>query len=318
MAKLVIIGDTHFTDKEPLRSAQKLFLSWLSESKYNVSENSFLSLGDLFDRYNPSPSVNADVIDFFQNKLKMNSKYIISGNYRHEVDSIKKTWAIQVLSPLEGVELIHIPSKYQIDNLKFLALPWYSKTMYPSLPPMKEYYENYPDDNYDFIFGHICDQDIFGEMIDISHFRGKKILGHIHKSDGHDNFLGTPYPVRKDEAGKKNRIAIIDTLTKELEYVEVPKFIDYFDITYPEMPETTDDFYCIYDVYNAPSKNVVDDFYSNLYIRKNGVHLQKIDSGNSEESTDVVVTLIDYMKNFCVEKNLNDDQTQLLMSLVRK
>lgn len=317
MSKLVVLADLHLQDYRPMHEAQKLFIDWFCSQGFNISENSLLQLGDAFHHYHSSPRTNSLAIDFFQNKMKFGKKYVLSGNYHHEIYSQKRTWAIDILEPIEGVHLFKKPETIEIGKLSVLMLPWYTRTMFPELGSMKDNYETLTG-TYDFIFGHFSDVPLFGEEIEVSKLIGKKVLGHIHNCNFGESFLGTPYPVRKDEANKQNRIMIIDTETKEFEYIEIPSFIDYYDVTYPEPFDSKDKAeICILDVYNAPSREIVQDFYKEYYIRKNGIHLVKDSIGKEEgEKTQEVKSLLDYLNNYCVDKSIKEEQKQILFSVM--
>ena len=323
MPKIIVVGDTHFQDTSPFYQAQKEFIDWFSSQPFNSKENIFLSLGDLFDRFNPSPKVNSMVLDFFENKMNFQKKYVISGNYKHEYNTLKKNWAIDLLESLEGVKLIKYLEVEKIGNLECLVLPWYYKTTHPEQLSIKEYYENLPEEisnkKYDFIFGHITDVDLFGELVDISYLQGKKVLGHVHSTNFGKSFLGTPYILSKNEKGDEKKIMSIDVETGEFEYITVPKFIDYYEVNYPDEPVIPEDCsFPIFEVFNAPSIEIAKEKYKDIIIKKNGIHkvISDKDAEGGEVQAGKKLTIKQFFENFCKENKVNSQVKEKIGGLL--
>ena len=78
------------------------------------------------------------------------------------------------------------------------------------------------DSSFDYVFYHFGDETVgFGgkaASINLSAYRGARVAGDIHIQAPH--YLGTPIPTRKDEAGQKGHILVIDTNY----VVEAPSF----------------------------------------------------------------------------------------------
>lgn len=315
MPKIIVVGDTHFQHEEPFFSMQKRFIKWFTEQEFNKDENIFISLGDLFDRYNPSPDVNFMVLDWFQNKMNFNKKIVISGNYKHEFDIRKRTWAIDVLNSLQDVELIKWTEERKIGKLDCLFLPWYYRTQHKDQIDMKELYESLPEKEYDFIFGHITDKDLFGEIVDIPQLKGKRIFGHVHSKDFGIAFLGTPYILSKNEKGEDKQIASIDMETGEVEYIQVPKFIDYYEVSYPDEPVIPDDCeYPVFEVFNAPSIEIAKEKYKDIIIKKNGIHkaVSDKDAESGGLNSGNRLSIKEYFENYCKEKAINIEVKKLI------
>lgn len=323
MSKVIITGDTHIKYDPLYRGVVERYFDWLSEQDFNKEENTFLSLGDWYDNYHPDPKAVALSIEILQDKLKFKNKYILTGNYKHSFCNIRKTWCEDTLEPIKGVKVFKFIEELKIGNLECLMLPWFNRSVHPEGLSCKQYYEDLPEKyrqkEYDFIFGHLTNRDLFGEIVDISYLTAKKVvLGHVHRSDFSPDFLGTPYITNKAEAGKENRIMVIDNETGEYEYIEVPRFIDYEDVTYPDFPKNTDIPVLILDVYNAPSKEIVKEHYKDYSIRKNGIHKKPVEQGGEGE---VVVSdrlsIPQHFNNFCIEKGINEEVSELLVEKVK-
>jgi len=322
--KLVVLGDTHFKHEEPFFSMQKSFIEWFADQPFNNEKNLFLSLGDLFDKYNPSPKVNDLVLDFFNNKMKFSKKNVLAGNYKHEFDIRKRTWAIDILSSIPDVLLFKSPTEWVVDNnIECLVLPWYYKTVFPEFGDMKKYYENLPEGiakkQYAFIFGHITDVDIFGEIVNIDYLKGKKILGHVHSKNFGKSFLGSPYILSKNEQGEDKQLLLIDLETKELEYVKIPKFLDYYKVTYPnEVKIPTNCEYPIFEIYKAPSIDIAKEKYKNLIIKKNGIHLEKSDTKISLENSanSDKLSIKEHFENFEKENKIDKEVSNLIREVL--
>jgi len=322
MAKTIVCGDTHLKHDKYYTQAIEMFFDWLSEQPFNIPENTFLHVGDFYDKYSPTPKDIARGIYFLQDKLKFEKKYILTGNYKHSFDGIKKIWAEDSLEPVKSVEVIKMIKGLKIGNLNCLILPWFNRITHPEGLSTKQYYENLPNQyrekEYDFIFGHITNKDLFGEIVDISYLKAKKIvLGHVHNCNFSPDFIGTPLVCRKDEQGKKNRIMIIDNDTGEFEYLEVPRFIEYVDITYPNKPEPSNISIQIFDIHEAPSIEIVKEHYKDLIIRRNGIHRKKVEREvNGEVIKSDTLTIKDYLNNFMAEKELSERQREILIERV--
>lgn len=245
MSKLVIIPDMHNRIDEPKHSACNDFMDWFASSEYNIESSTLLFQGDLSEKASPESDVNDELHDFIERRCKANKKIILVGN--HDL-SLSKGYQYKYLRS-KFITIVDTPCSMKIDNLNCLMLPHYDYIQSEIKVPMYEYYNNLPEElanqKYDFAFGHVMtenklaiDNKYFCDLsyLDIS----CRVFGHYHlfnKNIGGD-YLGSVTLNSISERGKTPYIAVIDTNTKEIEYIQVPKFMDYYDVTYPEsLPE---------------------------------------------------------------------------------
>jgi len=317
--KLVVIGDTHFDKVEPFFFSQKEFCNWFVEQDFNNENNTFIHLGDVYDKSKPNPDA-VDMATYFNNKLKFKNKYYLVGN--HEYLREKNSYALTSLGRNINTEIIYEPKHDSIGNLFCLFLPFmYDRTELTRGKTQKEFYEKYLKDqkefplDYDFIFTHLQDETIkFSEddenFIDLSFLKGQRMSGHIHKRQ--KGYLGSVLINNFAEKGKDSFIALIDTETKEIEYVEVPRFLDYNTIEYTDAypADILDNKFVIYDIENAPSKEAAENKFIGLYIREGGIHLKKskeemkIEDSEKRENKNINDMFDDFCKKEKVSKKI--------------
>lgn len=303
MSKLIVCKDLHVRSNKPYYLAQTDFIEWLGNQDWNNENNSILFLGDLFHEANPDSLSNSLVLDLFENKIKTKKSYILCGNNAHEYNSIKKSHAIDILSPLnKNIELIFKPSILEISNIKCLILPFINKKEFIPVEykSMREYYENLPDEfksiKYDFLFSHIEDETIqFSKThkgINLSYLNiTERIQGHIHNAKPNYN-LGMPVLSRYDEKDEKPQILIIDTQSKEKTYIDVPEFIQFYDIEYNVdlLDKKFNSKYKIFTIKECININSAKEMYNEkykkqienneFYFRKFELKKEKIDNEN--------------------------------------
>jgi len=268
MSKLIVIGDLHIHEKEPLFSAQQEFFKWFISLEDNNSENTLLLLGDVFDKSKPSAKEYFYFMEDFLKKLKFKEVLILHGNHTW---SRKYGSALEPLKTISNVRIISSFETLKIDNTECLLLPYFKEYSNVSKLTMKETYEilDTPASN-DFIFGHFFHTVFFDEKIDIDHLNGKRIFGHVHVRDKEKTYLGTPIPTRYDEKNQIGNIAVIDTKSKELSYKEVPHFLDYYEVDYKDDISKLifDSDYKIIDILNAPNRDEALFKFQDFHIRK--------------------------------------------------
>ena len=135
---------------------------------------------------------------------------------------------------------------------------------------MKEIYETkFNDLHYTFALGHFADRALFGEEIDISKIKADKIvLGHVHVSNQKtDNYLGVPVITNFAEKGYKPRLMKVKN--REISYLPIPIFLDYYDIEYEDTfePEKFIAYNPMLDIINAPSINEAKEKFIKCDIR---------------------------------------------------
>jgi hypothetical protein len=93
------------------------------------------------------------------------------------------------------------------------------------------------DKTYDLVVGHVNTTDSFlSDYSDISYINTKHLVcGHIHNRKNLDKVqsLGVCIPNSFGQDKFISQIMIIDKITKEVEYIDIPKFLVYEDVNYP-------------------------------------------------------------------------------------
>lgn len=264
--KKIVVGDIHLKKSEPKFSQGKMFLDWLVSQSFNNKENDLVLLGDLCDVNSP-PEMLEVFVDYFLNKFKFYKITILQGN--HDCNLISSI--LSVFRPLPNVEIITEPKKETKEGLNFLYLPYYNhegkniKSMidrYSSLHKEEGF-----DQDFDYGFGHIED--------DTSHFssgfpstKNLKVKqwmnGHIHTADiqnkGH--YLGSPILDSSTESGKIPYIAEIDFEKKTYDLIQVPKFLEYYSVSYPDDIPDIQTPLALFQVVNSLDKEETIKFYT--------------------------------------------------------
>lgn len=311
---VVFLGDLHFRSEEPFYSASREFCNWFVNQDFNNPDNTLIQLGDVLHESKSNGAVNYLMMDLFFRKLKFKKIYILQGNH----DTSKQYGSgLKPLKVIPEVEVIEIPCEKEIEGLNYVFLPYY----YPysnGLRPMKEEYEN-PNflDEFelhkpDYIVTHVSDetQTLDKHYIDLSQFKCKRISGHIHIPS--ENYLGTPYPTRSDERQKKNVIRVGN------EHVEIPSFIDYYNIKFgeslPEVPAMAP----IWEFFDAPSREAVNQMYGKnihiLHVHKTKPVERKKKKVKTEKEHQSVE---EYFETFCMTNDIEPELQTLLGEKIR-
>jgi len=301
MSKIIVTGDTQYREGSPFYESKELFNQWFIDQEFNNEDNYLVHLGDVVDKSMHTGLINRQIVEFFS-KLKFKKIYIITGN--HEVSRTDGNM-LEVLKTIPSICLIEHMEEIEINGFNCLCLPhFYRKNKKDKT--MTELYRSLDSKiEYDFIFGHFSDetQTMFGRYIDISHLKGKKLLGHIHIPT--ERYVGSPVINRYDEKGKENRLFIIDQ-NKDLESLEIPRFMEYKTISYGE-PIKDELYYVMYDVIKAPSKEMVyeNKLYKDKFIRK--IHLEKSEEDISNDYNTNITDKSnkDYFEEFCSQNKIN-------------
>lgn len=326
MSKIICIGDLHLDIKEPHFNAGREFVRWFLDSEYNSSENIMLMLGDLYHHASPNPKVHELGIHFIK-ECKCFKKYILAGN--HDFNKLQESWSIQPLSKIEDVELILTRTyleNFHNSGLNFLFLPFvYDKSRVLGNITQKDFYEQSFEkaDFVHYVFHHLEDETISfnGDYngINLSQYKNaKRVGGHIHHRQ--KGYLGSSIIGRFDEKDKKSYLLEIDLKTKEENYVELPRFLNYINLDYSvdKVPYSTlSSFenngkgyfeYRIYDILNAPSRDEAYSKFKGLYIREvflkkdESIEDQNLELNNSEVKN---LGLMEHWKNFCIKNKVN-------------
>lgn len=317
---IVFCGDTHFRDEEPFYSANGSFIDWFSNQEFNSKENTLIHLGDVTHGSLISGRVYQQVLDWFLNRMEFGRIIVIAGN--HDYHRTSKSSSIDPLQALDNVEVYRNPQAIEVEGQKVLLLPYYYKSTVSGLPAMKDYYSKLPDnmagEEWDLIVGHYNDETetVFGSYIDTSYLKGNRVLGHIHFPRG--NYAGTPVITRKDERGNNNRIRMWDSASKSFSDIPTPRFLDYYDLTYPEDPYEVEAEYPLWTIKEAPSEDAVYERYA-LHIAS--IEKQKQSESDAQEDgeqgTDSKEKSIrEHMEDFFATNTYSDDVKHKVQEVV--
>lgn len=322
--KKIVVGDLHLKEQEPYYSQTRMFLDWLGESELNTENNDLLLLGDLCD-VNATPELLGVYVDYFVNKFKFKKITILQGNH----DCSSMSTILSVFEPLRNIEIITDYTTEKLHNMNLLYLPYYHHEG-TSKKSMVDLYSTIEDTNiYKYAFGHIEDdtQHFSTKYPSTNHFKVENWMnGHIHTSDiqkgGH--YLGSPVLCSYTESGKKPYIASIDYDTTEYELIEVPKFLEYYDVSYPnDLPKINTPLALFWvkdsldkqdtvDFYTRKAKEKGYDFYSRLITKK------KIRNDDTEIERDTEIKSDEeYFNDFAKNVKLSENVKRLCMEILK-
>ena len=287
--------------------ARKNYIDWvLNNPKLNNEDVTYISLGDLYEHSVPDPrSVQLGV--YYMSNLKCRLKIIIAGN--HDYDRNKKSYSIDPLAEIKGVTIVKEFKKLTFANSKIAILPYFYDFVYKDKGSMKEYYESL-EGNYDFILHHFEDEtQDFGSGKGIKlKLKGERIGGHIHV--GGKGYLESPIPNKTSEMLEKRNVILLDTSTKQKELVELPDFLRFETIDYPNDIDNfnTNTYYTLSEVTDKEiALNHYKEKYPNIHIkevRKKSLRTFS-DSEDEEKSVRTIKELWnDYKNNNKLDSNV--------------
>ncbi len=313
--KLFIEGDLQisssinrdYNNKSIHYLARERYIEWvLSNPKLNNPDIEYFSLGDLTDSSLPTPN-DSDLLFYYMSNLKCNKKHIMAGN--HDYNRKEDSYSFKALRNLPEITTYLKFQEVSLGSLNCIVLPYYYDNVYPELGSMKEEYEKLTG-NYDFVFFHFEDETMsFGEaskFIDISKIKGKRIGGHIHV--GGDNYLESPVPNKSNEMLDKRHVYLLDTETKVIEEIEIPSFIEYQTINYPDLPEIKPNILVNYEIKDYVNKNESIKFYKDkfgddFFIYK--MHRKSLQESSDNVRSDKVRTIPELWKDYKIEKKVH-------------
>lgn len=322
MSKLIVVGDIHLQDHEPKKSQCLDFLDWLFNQDFNNENNSILFLGDLCE-INSSYETYEVFVDYFVNKSKFENILILQGNH----DCVNQSTILSLFRPLPKVTILTDWDVINYHNVKILALPYYNHEGSEKVSMVECYSNLYKelDTEFDYGFGHIEDdtEHFSKKFCDTSKLKVKIWLnGHIHTENvtkgGH--YLGSPILNSSTESGKTPYIASIDSEKKTYELIEVPKFMEYYEVEYPNKLPKINTKYGLFLVKNSIDKNTTIEEYSKqaesmgfkFYARR---ILSKKSTVDIEECTDNSNSLT--FDDFAKASKLEDDIADICKEVIR-
>lgn len=255
MSRVAIITDTHFG----ARNDSQLFLDYFSDffeeqffptlRKYDI--DTVVHAGDLLDR---RKYVNFNTLSTVRNKFMQPLKdmgvmvHCILGNHdtyyknTNDLNSLKELF----VDKYDNFILYEKPAVIDLDGFEVSLLPWVNREN------KEESLEFIKNTKTDWLIGHLeltgyevmrgvkyedgMNPDIFNKFEQV-------LSGHFHcKQDkGNILYLGTPYQMTFSCVGEQKGFWILDTETREMEYIQ-NKNKKFFSIVYNDEENTYDKF----------------------------------------------------------------------------
>lgn len=289
---LYIFGDIHLSAMTPwVHEVGEKFISWFDKwcDSINDSDPNILWLGDITEKdVNPGDVVDQEYRLFKRCSEVFNNVYVLMGNHDLKLYKSKAQHSLKFLRNIPHVHIIETPEEFTINNTSIRALPF----MRIEGQTLVDYYSNMKfDADVDLVVGHWNKVDKKNPLIkgiDISNMRSKMFcLGHIHTRVDPD-YTGSIFPNKVNEEGQ--RVYKIFNDGKLIDEVELPCFLKYKTITYPEKIENANDgIVYVYEVNGIKSLQAAKQQYPDKYIR--GVRAVIIDkeTTSSYKSSDIFV-----------------------------
>ncbi len=315
MKKIAIIGDVHIRRKSPYYESSVEVLDWISNNEeINNAETLLIFLGDIFEYDENGGDLNKLVLAFLQS-LKNKDKLILEGNHDGDINYS----ALEALTVVPGVRIIDFYEVREIGGKTFLFLPHiYTDSKGVT---MEEFYSNLRlEEDIDYCCGHIMDESrSFGsksKFCDLSNLNIKKrVFGHDHtfNMDQGGSYLGSIQPNSSTEKDKTPKIFVVD-LEKDEDYtVDVPLFINYHSVSYPDPLPEINVKYPVLNITESLDREESVKFYMDeaekqgLNLTINRVFRKRVmnDKVEIEGDTKDLKTDRDYFEVFSKEKELS-------------
>jgi DNA repair exonuclease SbcCD nuclease subunit len=265
--RIAILGDTHFGargdnvvfHKHFEQFYKEVFFPYLAE--HNI--DNIIQLGDVFDR---RKFVNFQTLQyckdyFFWEANCAYKTFLLVGNHdtyyknTNEVNSLGL-----LLNEYTNVQQIHKPVELEFDGTSILAVPWICPENHAEVLQAME------ETKAQIVIGHFeiqgfemhkgalnedgLDRNIFSkfDMVLSGHFHHKSTKGNI-------TYVGTPYEMTWSDYDDQKGFHILDTETRELEFIPNP-FIMFKKVWYDDLNKSITDV-------------IVDDFeqYKNTIVK---------------------------------------------------
>ena len=297
--KLVVCGDIHLQCREPKKSQCLDFLSWLFNQDFNNENNSLLFLGDLCEINSPYELYEV-YVDYFVNRSKFEQIFILQGNH----DCANISTVLSLFRPLPRVKVITNWEIIKFYNCNLIMLPHFNHEGTDKVSMVELYSNLYKTvtDEFDYGFGHIEDdtQNFSKHYPSTKDLKVKRwINGHVHTPtiQNGGNYLGSATLNSSTEHNDIKYLAIIDGETKEYELKEIPKFMEYYTVEYPNKLEKPKTKFAIFTVKNVLDKNVAleeyskqakemgFEFYTNKVLKQRVTEVEIDDVEKSEKPT---------------------------------
>lgn len=327
---LLVVGDVHNQEKEPKKSQATKTLNYIFESKYNNPNNSILFLGDLVESIDTPHEVTKFYVNLFLNISKFKQIYILQGN--HDASIISSL--LQVFDPFQNVHIITKPEILDIENNRVLALPYYYEDEHnPSmqekygriLPLLEEYQQKF-----DFVFHHVEDETehYTKKFCDLSWVKTNYWLcGHIHTCSLQKGgrYLGACILNSSSEKGRQPYIAFVQD--REYELIEIPKFLDYYSVEYPNNLPSMNTELGLWTVTNSLDRNETITFYEKQALEKGfkfyprrifTANFEKFSSEDKQNVSYEEEPLTSQFEKYALKQKLNNNVQAICLSILSK
>jgi predicted phosphodiesterase len=271
---LTFISDLHYKSTQPYKKSIDKFMEEVVIPKYK--DVPLIFLGDEIDSGSPKYELVHHFISYLQNFKEV---YLLKGNHTNHYHNGSLQF---VYAHLSNVVVIDEQTTLEIDGKKVLFLP-YTKN------PEEDYSNISQEEHFDICCYHLhsLQSDEFGEKIDLSYINADLFIeGHSHNhkiyEDSKKRDVVIPGVILPSRHGEKyGNIVEIEGKTSEYKLIEVPKYFEYENVEYPNLPSHKDN---IINVLNAPSIESVYDTYKDCYIRDTGITIKYGEEEVEEDS----------------------------------
>lgn len=327
--KLIVEGDRHIRSKPPYSHAHKAYTEWVIQQPWNNEDTIWFSEGDWLDKSYPDPEEYGIALDFFS-RTNFNRYIIQAGN--HEYSRPKDRYSIAPFEWFSNVEILYKETVLEFENTKILTLPFYYPYLREDVGRMEEHYSNLHEidmgkETYDYIFGHLYFMDTFGSYCDMSNLkaRQKKLFGHDHtiQSNSDGEYIGSPMPTSYTQRGQQGRLLLIDLETTEWEWIEVPMFLDFATISYPDDLPETNSMYTIWDIENVVDKEAAWKHYHGkggdpFVVREYRIRKSESESDDSYDEDESNWSLDELLNKYFSTNEVEDNVRKIVKGKLQK
>lgn len=243
-SKVILIGDVHIGARNgnmvmanhQLRFFEEQVFPYMLKNKIDT----ILQTGDLFDmrKYTSHVCLHEWHRRFFQIMRMHGFKFhTLLGN--HDL-ALKNTLSVNssslLLAQYDNITIYDKAELFEKNGFQMLMVPWIcnenEKQILEDLKTTKAQWcmGHFEINNFDMHRGSVCtdglDKSVFKrfERVLSGHF-------HVQSDDGHIKYIGTPYPLTWNDYGEQKGFWILDTKTRNLEFVQ-NKFECFVRIVY--------------------------------------------------------------------------------------
>lgn len=234
--KIAIITDTHFGGRSDnavlFKHQDKFFREVFFPKLKEENVDTILHMGDLFDR---RKFINFQSLhntkEIFLDKLVDNNlnMHIIAGNHDTAYRNTNKINSLRLLLGEYGNIKVYDDDVEELtfDNLRIAMVPWISpenlEKMGKSLKKSKADFVlgHFEIIGFTMTGGHLCEHGL--EAKTFANYE-KVLSGHFHvpSEKGNIQYIGAPYQMDWSDHGGERGFYLIDTITKEMEFVKNP------------------------------------------------------------------------------------------------